>query len=143
MKRLTILGLTATLLLTACGGSGSQVSESSAAPVPTEMAAPVDARESVTFQGDQEAYNTEAFNLKGNYKFDWALTCPEQYGLLNVQLWRVDDSSYYDTDLTGIVEVKKEPSRQGSSNLYNVDDTDYYLKITSMMCEWVITLSPN
>ena len=143
MKHLIALGLTTALLLTGCSGSGSQVSESSAAPVPTEMAPPVDAREAVTFQGNQEAYNTEAFNLRGNYKLDWEVNCPQQYGLLQVQLWRVDDSSYYDQDLTGLVEVWNEPSRQGSSNLYNVADTQYYLKIVASSCDWMVALTPN
>lgn len=144
MKHLTALGLTTALLLTGCGGGSTASNPSTMTPTPTVTGLPVDARDTVSVEGGDGKQNTDQFNLRGNYAVDWVAKCGPYGGVFYVTLWRVDDPSYYQSDLTGILQIKAEsPSREGSTNLYNVADTQWYLQVNSSECDWVITLSPN
>ena len=129
-------------LLAGCGGGTAAVtpfeSNQVASATPTNPPAPT--REIVTVKGSGIS-SSKPFHLAGNYLVNWIATPKSSYGCYHgASLKRTDGTFMFETIGNEVLNSGK--SSKGETNLYNLDDADYYIDASSG-CKWVYTFTPD
>ncbi len=84
---------------------------------------------------------SKPFHLSGNYAVTWTAQASSRSGCFNgATLKRVDGTFMYETLDNDIFNDSQKHS--GSTNLYNLDDADYYIDASSG-CEWSYTFTAS
>jgi hypothetical protein len=127
---------------------GSMIGSPASTPVPGAVAsnAPTLAvsagptRAAVTVKGTGIS-KSKPFHLAGNYAVTWTAQSSSSVGCYHgADLQRADGTAMFETLVNEVFSDAK--SHTGSTNLYNLDDAQYYVDASSG-CAWSFTFNPS
>jgi hypothetical protein len=134
------LALVAGLLVGCSGGASMATPNPSSAVASATPATPSSpAREMVTVKGSGIA-SSKPFHLAGNYAVAWVATPKGSSGCYHGATLKRADGTYLFEHIGSDLINGSEPTN-GETNLYNLDDADYYIDASSG-CKWVYTFTP-
>lgn len=97
-------------------------------------------REVVTVKGNGIS-QSKPFHLGGSYAVGWVATPKSSYGCYHgAYLKRADGTFLFET--LGNEMLNSGKAAKGETNLFGLDDADYYIDASSG-CKWVYTFTPT